>query len=167
MSELANRSIEMADLLGARGRLFIERLAGEPTWESRFALLDRFFLTRLGETAVPAPAVRQTWQRLVETGGRIDIGRLAGEAGCSRKHLIAQFRAQVGLPPKTLARILRFQRSIELLAGVAGPRWAEIAYDCGYYDQAHFNRDFREFTGTTPGDFLTRRLPEGGGLVGD
>jgi len=71
----------------------------------------------------------------------------------------------VGLPPKTVGRILRFDRVAQQLLEVDAPRLAEVAYDCGYYDQAHLNRDFRDFAGTTPGDYLTRRLPDGGGVT--
>ena len=46
-------------------------------------------------------------------------------------------------------------------------RFAEIAYECGYYDQAHLNRDFREFAGTTPGDYVRRLLPDGGGVAAE
>jgi AraC-like DNA-binding protein len=70
---------------------------------------------------------------------------------------------RVGLPPKTLARIFRFRRALELLGRGSG--LAELAYDCGYYDQAHLNRDFRQFTGTSPGE-LARRLDANGSVVG-
>jgi AraC-like DNA-binding protein len=70
------------------------------------------------------------------------------------------------MPPKALARILRFDRVAERLLAVTEPRLAEVAYDCGYYDQAHLNRDSREFTGATPSAYLARRLPDGGGVTG-
>jgi AraC-like DNA-binding protein len=70
------------------------------------------------------------------------------------------------MPPKALARILRFDRVAERLLAVTEPRLAEVAYDCGYYDQAHLNRDFREFARTTPSAYLARRLPDGGGVTG-
>jgi AraC-like DNA-binding protein len=64
----------------------------------------------------------------------------------------------VGLPPKTMARILRFDRAVQRLRA-DHPDFAQIAIDCGYYDQAHFNREFREFSGMTPSQFLARRDP--------
>jgi methylphosphotriester-DNA--protein-cysteine methyltransferase len=78
----------------------------------------------------------------------------------------AAFRDQVGLPPKLLARILRFDRVVARLRTQDPERWADVAYDAGYYDQAHFNRDFRELAGTTPSAFLASRLPDGGGFAG-
>ena len=101
------------------------------------------------------------WRRLSDSRGGVEIGALAGELGCSRKHLIARFREQVGLPPKTIARILRFREGALDLQNGGGDRLAEVAQDCGYYDQAHLNRDFREFAGLTPTEFLDRRLPGG------
>jgi AraC-like DNA-binding protein len=85
--------------------------------------------------------------------------------GASRRHLSALFTEQVGLGPKTAARLLRFERVCCRMR--ENPRgWTEIAYDCGYYDQSHMNREFREFAGIAPTDFLARQLPEQG-TVGD
>ena len=78
------------------------------------------------------------------------IGALAEAIGCSRKHLVSQFRAQVGLPPKSVARILRFERAEKLLSR-SGARPLEVALACGYFDQSHLIRDFRELAGATPG----------------
>jgi AraC-like DNA-binding protein len=71
------------------------------------------------------------------------------------------------VPPKTLARILRFEHALALLRRDDGARFAEIAERCGYYDQAHMNRDFRAFAGASPSEFLARRLPDGGGVRAD
>ena len=69
------------------------------------------------------------------------------------------------MTPKLLARILRFQHAIGLIGSGSG--WAEVAATCGYYDQAHLIRDFNQFAGAAPGEFARRRLPDGGGVVGD
>ena len=79
---------------------------------------------------------------------------------------VAQFRREVGLPPKTLARILRFHRARGLIVAPGGADFAEVADLCGYYDQAHLIRDFREFAGCTPAEFRRRRLPDEHGIAG-
>jgi AraC-like DNA-binding protein len=165
MDALANRVVALEDLLGRDADLLVERLHDAPGWASRFDLLDEAIARRL-EAARPAPLnVAWAWRRLHETHGNVTIGALAGELGCSRRHLAAQFREQVGVPPKLLARILRFDRVIALLRNAEPERWAEVAYACGYYDQAHFNRDFREFAGSTPRAFLAARMPDAGGFA--
>jgi AraC-like DNA-binding protein len=90
----------------------------------------------------------------------VDVRALAAEVGWSRKHLAARFHEQVGLAPKALARVLRFRRALRLLGG-AGAQRSDVALRCGYYDQAHFNRDYRAFTGTTPGAWLRERAAGG------
>ena len=96
--------------------------------------------------------------------GKASIGRICDRLGRSRRHLAAQFRDQIGLPPKSVARILRFNRAVSLLsrpdADLAG-----IAFECGYYDQAHLNRDFRAFAEKSPGAFARQIVPDGGVIV--
>ena len=100
------------------------------------------------------------------SGGQASVGGLAGELGWSHRRLIDRFREGIGLAPKTIGRVLRFERVSRMLQQVEEPRLAEVALDCGYYDQAHLNRDFRQFAGTSPGQYLARRLPSGGGVSG-
>jgi AraC-like DNA-binding protein len=166
LRELANAVIPLEDVLGERvaGEL-VERLATAPGWPARFALLDAAICRRLAEAAPPQPAVAWAWRRLEESGGRLQIGALAQELGCSRRHLVTQVREQLGLPPKTIARIVRFNRAVRLLRADDGTRLAEIALDCGYYDQAHLNRDFRAFAGDAPSAFFARQLPAGAGFA--
>ena len=167
MDSVANRAVELDEILGPSSRRLEEQLTDLPDWESRFALLDAFILQRIAEAATPSRAVNLAWKRLRATNGQVQITSLAEEVECSHKHLIAGFREQIGLPPRTMARILRFERTVQVLGERPVERLADLALDCGYYDQSHFNRDFREFAGMTPQDYIARLLPEGGGVSGD
>jgi AraC-like DNA-binding protein len=163
MRELARRVVDLDDLLPAA---LVERLGGEDDWAARFDVLDAFLLARL-ERALPArPDVAFAWSRLVATHGTIGVGALCGELGCSRRHLSGRFADEVGLGPKAIGRILRFQRVLALLAQEGGAgRFADIAAAGGYSDQPHLNRDFRALAGCTPGEYLARLLPEGRGVA--
>jgi AraC-like DNA-binding protein len=157
MDELANRIVSFDDVLGPAGPELRERLACAPSSARRFELLDDYFCERLAEAPSPAPGVLAAWHAMRESEGRARVGSLARDLGWSRRRLAARFREQVGLTPKAAARVLRFSRAIRLVEGHPRPSWAELALDCGYYDQAHFNRDFRQFAGSTPTEYLARR----------
>jgi AraC-like DNA-binding protein len=159
MGEVANRVVWVDDAFGRAGPRLVEALLNAPDWSARFDLLDSVITRRLSETARPSRLAVAGWQRLQDSGGRIAIGDLAAELDCSRKHLIAVFRDQIGLPPKTIARILRFHRAIGLYDRGLCAGWADVAYECGYTDQAHFVNDFRHFAGVSPTVFLAQRRP--------
>ena len=141
-------------MLGRRAAELEERLDAAPGWAARFALLDAVLARRLAATA-PPPDLLRAWARLQATGGRVRIGALTDELGCSRRHLAARFREHVGVPPKTVARIVRFRHAIALLRGGAEP--AAAAHACGYADQPHLNREFRALAGATPITFVQDR----------
>lgn len=149
MCSLAREVVTLEDLLGADGRLLEERLMDVGTWEERFDLVEAMLGAKLEAAESPPPDVDWAWRRLVASRGRLRVAELATELGCSRKHLAARFREHVGLPPKLVARMLRFRRASDLL-GASAMSLAELATDCGYCDQAHLDRDFRDFAGTTP-----------------
>jgi len=164
MNAIANRIVDLEDLVGPPARQLVEQLEDAPNWEARFALLDELIATRIAGARPPSPEVVWACGQLEHPVSSCRVGELASELGWSRKHLITRFREQVGLPPKTLARIVRFHQVIRWLDGRQKVRWAELACRAGYYDQAHLNRDFRELAGSTPSEFLRRRVP-GGGVV--
>jgi AraC-like DNA-binding protein len=160
MHELANRSVELEELLpGARE--LTGRLRDAASWADRFDLVESFLAQRLAESAPPAPEVAWTWHRLRRSGGRAPIGELAAELGWSHRRLIARFREQIGLAPKAAARVLRFDQAVAALRSPRGVGLAEVASECGYFDQAHLNRDFRELAGTTPTAFVRSRSESG------
>ena len=166
MHLVANRMIDLSDLFGDDARRLIEQLQEAEDHEHRFALLDATLLARISKSRPLSPIAMQAWHRLVRTSGRADIGKLATEFDCSRKHLVSKFHEQVGLAPKPLAKLLRFNHVIRRLKSGAGD-WAALADRCGFYDQAHFIKDFREFAGMTPSAFMSRLLPDSGGIAED
>ena len=164
LRDLRNRAIELEDVFGRDARVLTMELYDAPTWEARFAILDRELASRMSAARAPSATVVWSWRRLVESGGRVSIGTLVSEVGFSQKHLIAQFREEIGLSPKTLARVLRFGRAVRIIKSGRGARLAEIALNCGYYDQAHFSRDFHAFAGVTPTELVRSQLPDGAGF---
>jgi AraC-like DNA-binding protein len=167
MHEVAGRCVALEDTLGREGRDLPERLAAAGGWQARFALLDRLLAGRLTAARPASPDVVRAWTLLERSHGRVKVEALTRELGCSRRHLAARFREQVGLPPKTVARVLRFERATTLLyAGDDRPDWARVAAECGYFDQSHFNRDFKAFAGVTPTRYVADMLPDGLGVGG-
>ncbi|QYC44016.1 Helix-turn-helix domain protein [Nonomuraea coxensis DSM 45129] len=154
MRHLTNRVLPAGELLGAWAETAVERLAATPSWRERLALVDRLLLARLLRGPEVGPEVPWAWARLLESGGRVRAPELAASLGWSHRHLVARFQDQVGLPPKTAARVIRFGRAARLLRSGAAP--ALVAAECGFYDQAHLNREFRALGGVTPGQIRPR-----------
>jgi AraC-like DNA-binding protein len=154
MTMIRGYTIDLDMMFGSAALRLADRVREAPTWESRFALVDEFLLERLDRGPQPAPEVRWAWHRLTTTAGAAPIGRIAKDVGWSHKHLIAKFKQQIGVSPKTAARLIRFE-SVWRRLDQAGPlRWGDVAADSGFADQAHLDREFRRFTGTTPTDFV-------------
>jgi AraC-like DNA-binding protein len=151
MGELTRQVVELEDLIGSAAGELAERLAEAHGWPARLALLERAIAERVLEAPAPAPELERAWQRLVESHGAAPVAGLAAELGWSRRHFSTSFREQIGMPPKMLARVLRFERALGRLR--AGDDLADVALDSGYYDQAHFNRDFKTFAGCTPTEY--------------
>jgi AraC-like DNA-binding protein len=166
LGELEGQTVRLEDAFGRSGQRLVEQLRDAADWDARFDLVEAFLLARAATGPRPTPAVAWAMSQLWASDGRERVESLAAQLGCSCRYLRTHFREQVGLPPKSVARLIRFgavRRRIER----APIRWADVAYECGYADQSHLNRDFRELAGTTPSDFVTRLLPGYGGVVGD
>ena len=85
------------------------------------------------------------------------VAEVVDKAGFSQRRFIQLFGEQVGLTPKIFSRVSRFQRVVQIAHGAREIDWADLALDCGYYDQAHFIHDFQSFAGITPSTYLLQR----------
>jgi AraC-like DNA-binding protein len=175
---LWNTSVECADVAGSAGRELWERLQGTTDWGDRFAACDAV-LDRIADRELTVCAeLRGAWQALVRTGGTHPIGGVAASVGWSRQHLARRFRDEFGFGPKLAARVVRFERARRMLHATLLPdphppprdgvglrptepfvTIAQVAAACGYYDQAHLDRDFAELAGCTPSTWLAEELP--------
>lgn len=155
---LSQRMVDLGDVFGAPGRRLLERLRATPSWRDRFDLVEGFVAAR--DAFAPSPGIAFAYRRLAESAGSLGIGALAAEIGCSRTHFAGRFRAEIGLGPKRVARMMRFQHACALAQGEGGAArcgsWAEIAAACAYADQAHLIRDFVELAGEAPGAWARR-----------
>lgn len=141
---LANRHVALSDLIGSEALGLEQALSAATSPTRQIALLQAFLRRRLRPVHGLHPQVAAALAGLT-AGDR--IGSLAAISGCSHKRFIALFRDATGLAPKCYARVQRLQRA---LAIGAQTNWIDTALTAGYSDQAHFNREFRALTGTTP-----------------
>lgn len=146
--ELADRHVDLETLWGRAALGLREQLSGAVTDEDRFAVLEGALISRLGLRRVGHPAVQIALRQLARPG--ITVGDVAAQVELSRRRLIEVVTAEVGMGPKRLSRVLRFQRAVALARRSTAPDWARLAVTCGYFDQSHLIHDVDEFTGASP-----------------
>lgn len=156
-SEVWNTSLELEDLAGPVGAELWERLQFAPGWPERFAACDEVLGRLLTENSVE-PALARSWQLLAASSGATPVNDIAGTIGWTRQHFARRFAGEFGLSPKLAARVVRFDKARRLLQAPF-LSIAQVAHACGYYDQAHLTRDFRELAGVPPGRLLADDLP--------
>jgi AraC-like DNA-binding protein len=152
------RPAASAAILGLPGGLIVDRVL---PWSGSRSLPEQLANTqgheeqvRLIASALPVvdpdgPDRVAAW--MVRRRGQVDMDEAARLAGVGPRHLRRLFLDRIGLTPKRFCRILRFRHAVSM--GRRRHGWAEIAAACGYYDQAHMIRDFREFAGLSPDDW--------------
>ncbi len=164
MDGLARRVVALDDVLGRDADRLTDRLFQAANWSDRFDIAEAAIAARIRDSAPENAGILWAWRQIERDGGGTSIAALARELDCSRKHLVHRFRDQIGLPPKSVAGIVRFNRALALIGAADKPDLARIAAEAGYFDQPHFNRDFAGLAGITPGEFLRARLADDVGV---
>ena len=196
--ELAELDLPAEAVLGGVCAELRDRVRAAAGWPERFAVLDEILLRSAGlrsaglrsvpphaglRSAGPgwagpspgiAPEVSWAWRQLLREGGALRVSELAAGTGWSGRHLTSRFRAEIGLTPKAAARVIRFDRARKMLVHklTTGGDYllADLAADCGYFDQAHLAREFRALAGCPPSQWLAeefRNVQAGNWLHGE
>lgn len=160
LHELTGQTVNLEDIAAGAATELAELCAAAATPEERLSVAACWIDARVRSGPAPARAVAWMARELERRNGIVPIGMLQARTGWSRTRLTTVFREQIGVPPKTLARIYRFRRALKMVHQAAAPL-TDIALATGYYDQPHFNAEFRELSGFAPREYLAQvRYPE-------
>ncbi|HKO22467.1 MAG TPA: helix-turn-helix domain-containing protein [Candidatus Eisenbacteria bacterium] len=138
-------------LWGSSARDLVNAMSEAPSAARAQRILEMAVLERIGKERGLHPATRRVIDDILKARGQVRIDQLARDVGWTERHLERRFLREVGLVPKSFARTVRFQHLLQVLSAIGEDDWAGIAWECGFSDQAHLIREFRRFTGATPG----------------
>jgi len=156
-SELHNRSVTLDLVWGGYAADVRDRLWEADTAERRFQVLEEALLTTARGRFGRHPAVRYALDVFDRSNGARAVSDVVQGIGISSRRFWELFRSEVGLSPKAFCRIRRFNEVLRRLEGLTNVDWVDVALSCGYFDQPHFNHDFRAFAGLSPSAYLRHR----------
>lgn len=155
INTLSNTETPLAALFGEETSApLAQRIASSRDTEARIRVVEEFLLDRLNDSRTIDTIVRTTIEAMLQSKGRGTIAAILKDDLPRRRKLEREFRRKIGLSPKQLGKVIRLQAALNMILNGRESALTEVAYQSEYYDQAHFIRDFKEFTGTTPLRFL-------------
>jgi AraC-like DNA-binding protein len=162
--ELHNNDVALSELDPGEADRLLNEVCSAAGEEAQLLVIERYLNHKLkGAVPIP-PAVRYAVEELSGEGVLRGIRKIQLDTGLSHTRFIQLFREHVGLTPKLFGRVRRFRTVLDRIEKGLRVNWAELAADCGYFDQAHLIHDFRAFAGVTPLEY-SRTRPETNGRV--
>ncbi|MBX3232937.1 MAG: AraC family transcriptional regulator [Labilithrix sp.] len=156
LRELTDRGLSVADAFGAEGAALVAAASAATSDEERIALVERFLLLRAGPVDDDALLAERAVSLATADASIARVADLAARIGVSVRKLERTFRSHVGVSPGWVIRRFRVQEAAERVAHGVAIDWPALASDLGYFDQAHFIREFKSQIGCTPGDYARR-----------
>jgi AraC-like DNA-binding protein len=160
---LHNTDIPLAELYPEEADRLLNELCSASGERSQVLVIERFLQRRLANAAPLHPAIRYAVKQLSQDGAAT-VRDIQSNLGLSHTRFIQLFREHVGLTPKLFCRVRRFRNMLSRIEKGMPVNWAELAADCGYFDQAHLIRDFHAFAGVTPVEY-NRTIPDSEGKL--
>ena len=155
IGNLANRETPLESLFESKAALEIhQKIISARNTSQRIQIIEVFLLERMQSKAVRDNIVKETVDVLLATNGSAPINTILKNDLAKRRQLERKFSKQIGISPKQLGKVVRLQAALKMLYSGNVDTLTKIAYESEYYDQAHFIKDFKEFTGTGPKEFL-------------
>jgi AraC-like DNA-binding protein len=155
--EFRDTHVNLSDLWGPSATMLHERLGALSEPAERFRLLEHVLVQRLIESSYGHGAVRVALDALMRTHGQAKTRDLASAVDLSQRRFIELFTNEVGLTPKLFGRVQRFQHAVHRSQAETRPDWAQVAVECGYFDQSHLIHDFVAFASVSPAEYRRRQ----------
>lgn len=156
--ELTGLEVELETILARYSKTLDDKILNAADNSGRISLLTDFLLSRLKDAQIKDKGIEHGVKQILRSNGNTRIEAIAGTIGISNRQLERKFTNHVGMSPKMFSRICRFQNSMKAaeihMADNSNLSLTKLAYDCGYSDQSHFIREFREFSGMNPRDYF-------------
>ncbi len=154
IDKLNNKVVDAERIFGNEIIELRNQLLKNQDHKKKFAAIEDWLLSKYDKSKIPGPELVQIINDL-NTKPVSNHQEVIGEYSKTQKHLIQQFKKYVGLTPKVFHRILRFNNTLNQIRNKEKLEWAKVAYDTGYSDQAHFIKEFKEFSGFNPEEFIS------------
>lgn len=158
IKEMENRAISLENLFGENGKEIEQEILNANSTLSRINLIGQFLLKELTDPETIDFIVRSTVETILTANGQLSVADLSEQVSISRRQLERKFTSAIGLSPKQLSKTVRLQTSLKMLLSNKHTNLTDVAYEGEYYDQSHFIKDFKEFTGLTPKEFYSNKL---------
>ncbi|KAA2223359.1 helix-turn-helix domain-containing protein [Chryseobacterium sediminis] len=152
IKEMDNQAIPLEKLFGIHGTELEKNVLQAPTTEEKIHIVETFLLKRLNRETIDR-IVQSTIDLLLNVDGKISVNELSRQTNINRRQLERKFSSVIGLSPKQLSKTIRLQTTLKHLLNKEYTSLTALAHESEYYDQAHFIKDFKEFTGFTPKEF--------------
>lgn len=158
LAELSNSCAPLEALWGRSGRQIVEQLLDVQAPEEALRLFQGFLLKRIATTRRPHPGTVRAVREILKYRGLVSVNHLARTVGWSERTLERRFAQEVGLSPKLLAQTARFHCLLACVSPERKEKWASLAWDCGFADQAHLAREVHRFAGSSPKRLFDKEL---------
>jgi AraC-like DNA-binding protein len=158
IKELENTAVPLQRIFGREGEQIAFDILEANSNSNRINRIETFLLTRLTHADTVDRIVESAVDTIFTANGKLSVNELSSQKNINRRQLVRKFSQAIGLSPKQLSKTIRLQATLKMLLSKQVTSLTAIAYENDYYDQAHFIKDFKEFTGYTPKDFYGQNL---------
>jgi len=158
IADLENRAVDLYEMFGEEGKMLEVEVISAVDNPTRIKLIEEFLLSKLSAPQTIDNITKACVQAIFQSQGQIGVVELADKMNINRRNMERRFVSAVGLSPKQLSRVARLQATLKMLEQNQYGSLTSLAYENGYYDQAHFIKDFKEFTGLSPKSFYSENL---------
>lgn len=158
IKEMENTPVPLDRLYGKKGLQLEANILDATTTKQRIGIIEEFLLDKLTNSETIDKIVKSIVDTILIDNGHTSVGTLSEKNNITRRQLSRKFASAIGLSPKQLSKTIRLQAALKTLLSSEDSKLTDVAYENEYFDQSHFIKDFKEFTGLSPKEFYGDNL---------